>query len=154
MGMWDFEIAPGLTAGLALERTRFWLAALEAVGISLGSIGGGGLQPPDPATQITEAQVRKHYELLELKRDIEAARQAQNVSAKPEKVGASTKRVQKTAKNKHVTTESLRLATRELPAQQMLVPSVESNLSVADDSALEVQRRQNELALLIILSEV
>lgn len=44
MDMWDYEIAPGLSAGVALERTRFWLTALEAVGITLDVISGGWIR--------------------------------------------------------------------------------------------------------------
>lgn len=56
MGMWDFEIAPGLPAGLALEKTRFWLSALEAIGISVGSGGGGGFvfKPSQPVALIDD----------------------------------------------------------------------------------------------------
>jgi len=33
--VWAYEIAPGLQAGVALERLRFWLTELEANGIVL-----------------------------------------------------------------------------------------------------------------------
>lgn len=39
--VWAYEIAPGLQAGVALERLRFWLTELEAAGITVDSPAGG-----------------------------------------------------------------------------------------------------------------
>lgn len=64
MGMWDYEIAPGLPAGLALERTRFWLTALEAIGIRIGAGGGGKFvfKPSQPVALEPDTQARRREE--------------------------------------------------------------------------------------------
>lgn len=79
---WEHEIAPGLPAGVALWRLRFYLAALEAAGIDIpsGTIGGRGAKARQHPRREDDADLRAlvdaKWEAIEAGQLADAAAQA------------------------------------------------------------------------------
>jgi hypothetical protein len=144
--VWQYEITPGLQAGVALSRLRFYLAALEEAGINIPSSAMGGRGQGD--------RVRRHYRqdddadlraLVDAKWEaIEAAKaSASAAAAQAAGAGASAKAPAVQVVN---TTSNKAVPALDVAAAPALLPS-------AAQRAIDARRRNDEEALILLLLE-
>lgn len=139
---WEYEIAPGLPAGVALWRLRFYLAALEAAGIDIpsGTVGGRGATVRQRPRREDDADLRA---LVDAKWEAIEAGQLANAAAQAAR-SATAAAIQ--AAQAPVIDIGRTAVAADVAAAPALLPG-------AAQRARDARRRDDEDALILLLLE-